>query len=41
MMPNVGKLSRDASERAKQMRFLAGRGFPLEVIRKAIGGKED
>jgi regulatory protein len=36
-----GTPPRDASERAKQMRFLAGRGFPLEVIRKAIGGEED
>lgn len=31
----------NAGERAKQMRFLAGRGFPLDVIRRVIGGMED
>ena len=28
----------DAAERAKQMRFLAGRGFPLDVVRRVVGG---
>lgn len=28
----------NAAERARQMRFLAGRGFPAEVIRKVLGG---
>jgi len=27
----------DAAERAKQMRFLAGRGFAGEVIRRVVG----
>lgn len=30
----------DATERARQMRFLAGRGFPLDVIRRVLGGEE-
>jgi regulatory protein len=29
------------AERAKQMRFLAGRGFPGEVARKVVGGEDD
>lgn len=32
---------RDAGERAKQMRFLAARGFPAEVVRRVVGGEED
>lgn len=28
----------DAATRAKQMRFLAGRGFSSDVIRKVVGG---
>lgn len=31
----------NAGERAKQMRFLAGRGFPLDIIRRVIGGDEE
>lgn len=31
----------DAAERAKQMRFLAGRGFPLDVVRRVVGGDDD
>lgn len=31
----------NAGERAKQMRFLVGRGFPLDVIRRVIGGEEE
>ena len=31
----------NAAERDKQMRFLAGRGFPLDVIRRVIGGLEE
>ncbi|KAF0099104.1 MAG: hypothetical protein FD187_3006 [bacterium] len=34
-------LPRDAAERAKQMRFLAGRGFPADVVRRVVGGEED
>jgi len=37
-----GQLALDAAGRAKQMRFLAGRGFSSEVIRKLVrGGDED
>jgi regulatory protein len=31
----------NAAERAKQMRFLQGRGFPFDVIRRVITGAED
>jgi len=31
----------DAAERAKQMRFLAGRGFGAEAIRKVVTGAVD
>ena len=31
----------DASERARQMRFLAGRGFEGDVIRQVVQGQED
>lgn len=31
----------DASERAKQMRFLAGRGFGGDVIRRVVSGADD
>lgn len=31
----------DAAARAKQMRFLAGRGFSAEVIRRVIRGADD
>ena len=31
----------DAKERARQMRFLAGRGFDGEVIRRVVQGRED
>jgi len=33
-----GTLPRDAAERARQMRFLAGRGFPLDIVGRVIGG---
>lgn len=36
-----GAPPRDAAERGKQMRFLAGRGFPADVVRKVVGGEED
>lgn len=36
-----GEAPRDAAERAKQMRFLAGRGFPPDVVRRVVGGEED
>lgn len=31
----------NAAERAKQMRFLAGRGFPANVVRRVVGGEDD
>ncbi|MBI3068278.1 MAG: recombination regulator RecX [Betaproteobacteria bacterium] len=36
-----GKAPADARERARQMRFLQGRGFSLEVIRRVVRGEED
>ncbi len=36
-----GKRPADARERARQMRFLAGRGFSAEVIRKILGGSDE
>jgi regulatory protein len=40
-LKKFGQLPRDAAERAKQMRFLASRGFPAEVVRRVVGGAED
>jgi regulatory protein len=31
----------DLAERARQMRFLAGRGFSAEVVRRVVGGRDD
>lgn len=31
----------DLQERARQMRFLASRGFPADVVHKVVGGGED
>jgi len=36
-----GKLPRSAAERARQARFLQGRGFGLDVIFKVIKGDDD
>ena len=36
-----GEPAADAAGRAKQMRFLAGRGFAPEVIRAVVRGSED
>ena len=33
-----GQSPKDAAERARQMRFLASRGFPAEVVRRVVGG---
>ncbi len=33
-----GAPANDAAERARQFRFLAGRGFPVDVIARVIGG---
>lgn len=40
-MKKFGAPPRDATERARQIRFLAGRGFPAEVARKVVGGSDD
>ena len=40
-LKKFGEAPRDAAERVKQMRFLAGRGFPLDVVRRVVGGEED
>lgn len=36
-----GTLAVDAATRAKQMRFLAARGFSSDVVRRVTGGRED
>lgn len=36
-----GATPRNAAERAKQGRFLQGRGFSFEVIRRIIGGSDE
>jgi regulatory protein len=36
-----GQAPADRAERAKQMRFLQGRGFSFDAIRRVIGGAED
>ena len=36
-----GKPPRNPAERARQARFLQGRGFELDVVLKVIGGEED
>jgi regulatory protein len=36
-----GRLPADAVERARQMRFMAGRGFPADVVRRVLGGEDD
>lgn len=36
-----GRVALDTAERARQMRFLAGRGFSSEAIRWAVQGTED
>jgi regulatory protein len=35
-----GEPAEDAAARAKQMRFLAGRGFAPDAIRKAVSGAD-
>lgn len=36
-----GQVAADAAERARQVRFLAGRGFSSEVIRRVVQGTGD
>lgn len=35
-----GQLPANAAERARQMRFLSGRGFPLGIILRIVGGDD-
>jgi regulatory protein len=36
-----GTPASDPAERARQMRFLAARGFAAEVVRRIVGGRDD
>lgn len=36
-----GEVASDAAGRARQMRFLASRGFSGDVIRRLVGGRDD
>lgn len=36
-----GETPTEPAERARQMRFLAARGFAADVVRRVIGGRED
>lgn len=36
-----GEPPTDPSERARQMRFLAARGFAADVVRRLVGGRDD
>jgi regulatory protein len=36
-----GEHPANAAERARQYRFLASRGFPMDIIRRVIGGDDD
>lgn len=36
-----GHLPLDMAERARQMRFLASRGFPAEVVRRVVGASDE
>lgn len=40
-LKKFGEPPTDARERAKQQRFLLGRGFPGEIVRRVVGGEED
>ncbi|MGA0611210.1 RecX family transcriptional regulator [Caldimonas sp. KR1-144] len=40
-LKRFGQPALDAAGRAKQMRFLAARGFAAEVVRRVVGGVED
>lgn len=36
-----GEPAAEPAERARQMRFLAARGFAADVVRRVVGGRED
>lgn len=40
-LKKFGAVPANAAERARQYRFLASRGFPIDVIRRVIGGDDD
>ena len=40
-LKKFGEPPRDGTERARQMRFLAGRGFPAEIVRKVVDNADD
>ena len=40
-LKKFGEPAHDAASRARQMRFLAGRGFSLDVVRRVVQGKGD
>jgi regulatory protein len=40
-LKRFGQPATDAAERARQMRFLAGRGFDGDVIRRVVSGADD
>lgn len=40
-LKKFGAVPADAKEQAKQMRFLASRGFGMETIRRIVRGKEN
>lgn len=40
-LKKFGQAPSNAADRAKQMRFLAGRGFPAEIVRRVVGGEDD
>lgn len=40
-LKRFGQPPRDANERARQMRFLSGRGFPAEVVRRVVAGADE
>lgn len=40
-LKKFGVVPANAAERARQYRFLASRGFPIDVIRRVIGGDDD
>ena len=39
-LKRFGSLATDAQERARQMRFLAARGFSAEAVRRVVGGRD-
>lgn len=39
-LKRFGAVATEPSERARQMRFLAARGFSAEVVRRVVGGRD-